>query len=348
VRVRALRQQHFRNLRNPQLTLAEGVTYVVGRNGAGKSNFIDALYLGGTGQLPRGSLSQSLCFGEGEGFVALDVEGPHGAAQLSIGFAPGRKRVAIDGRGVRSADLANVGGVVRIAPEDAELIHGSPGLRRGFLDALLSRLSLRYALMLRGYHRVVEQRNALLKSREAVATMGAWNERLCSLGAEIEGLRERLLVRLAPLAAAAYADVASGAKTFRVAYARAAGELPLPEALEQSRAEERARGVSVVGPHRDDLLLTLDGHDVRSFGSRGEARTASLALRMAEFNLLGERHGAPPLLLIDDLGAELDAGRRQVLLALAEQTPQAVVTGTDAPDDAPRVWRIEAGVIEVA
>lgn len=348
MRVRALRQHHFRNLRTPELRLAEGVTYLVGRNGAGKSNLIDALYLGGTGQLARGQLGQSLRFGESEGYVALEVEGRDGVQQLSIGFAQGRKRVAIDGRGVRSADLAGVGGVVRIAPEDAELIHGSPSLRRGFIDALLSRLSLRYALMLRGYHRVVEQRNALLKSPQAASTLSAWDERLCSLGSEVEGLRERMLARLAPLAAAAYAEVAQGAKGLGVRYQRAAGELPLAEALARSRAEERARGVSVVGPHRDDLLLTLDDHDVRSFGSRGEARTASLALRMAEFALLGERHETPPLLLIDDLGAELDAGRRQVLLALADRTPQAIVTGTDAPAGAERVWRIEAGVIEGA
>jgi len=345
VRVRALRQLHFRNLATHQLLLPDGVTCVVGRNAAGKSNLIDALYLACTAQLASGTLAQTLRFGTTEGFVGAELALSGETRMVTVGLAIGRKGVRIDDQHARAADVARLGGAVRIAPEDAALVHGPPALRRGFLDDLLSRLSLRYALVLRGYHRVVEQRNAALRDPQALATVPVWDTRLIELGEEIDGLRGRVLTRLAPLAADAYRAVASDAKVLRLALKRAADDLPLAEALPQSRAEERARGVTVVGPHRDDLLLTLDGHEVRNFGSRGEARTTALALRVAEFALLEERHQTPPLLLIDDIAAELDAERRSYLLALARRTPQALVTGTEAPLGGDRVWRIHEGEV---
>ena len=345
MRVRALRQLHFRNLTTHELLLPAGVTCVVGRNAAGKSNLIDALYLACTAQLASGTLAQTLRFGSSEGFVGVDLLLNDEERRISIGLAAGRKSVRIDDQLARSAEVARLGGAVRIAPEDAALVHGPPAQRRGFLDDLLSRLSLRYALVLRGYHRVVEQRNAALRDPQALATVPVWDAKLLELGGEIDSLRARVLTRLAPLAASTYRAVASDAKTLGLTLARAAGELELAAALAASRSEERARGVTLVGPHRDDLNLTLDGHEVRSFGSRGEARTAALALRVAEFALLEERHQTPPLLLIDDIAAELDADRRGYLLALARRSPQALVTGTEAPDGADRVWRIHEGTV---
>lgn len=346
MRVRALRQLHFRNLATPELRLPDGVTCVVGRNGAGKSNLVDALYLGCTGALPSGTVAESLRFGALEGFVGVELELGGARHEVTHALAPGRKIVRLDGRVVRPAEVARLGGAVRIAPEDAELVHGPPAARRAFLDDLLGRLSLRYALMLRGYHRVVEQRNAVLKAPAAHATLAAWDARWLELGDELDGLRRRVLTRLAPLAAQAYADVAGDGKRLTLALRRAAGDAPLVDALAATRDEERARGATLVGPHRDDLALALDDRDVRAYGSRGEARTAALALRVAEFALLEDRHGTPPLLLIDDVSAELDADRRAFLLALARRTPQALVTGTDAPAGADRVWRVEGGRIE--
>ena len=347
MRVRALRQLHFRNLVTTDLRLPDGVTCVVGRNAAGKSNLIDAVYLGCTGTLPSGTVAETLRFGEHEGFVGVELlvgDEPH---TVTLGLAPGRKAVRLDGQAARAADVARLGGAVRVAPEDADLVHGPPVGRRAFLDDLLGRLSLRYALMQRGYHRVVEQRNAVLKRPGALATLPVWDARFVELGDEIDALRRRVLTRLGPLAAQAYADVAGDGKRLALALRRSAGEAPLAEALAATRSEEAARGATVVGPHRDDLELALDGHDLRAFGSRGEARTAALALRVAEFALLEERHGTPPVLLVDDVSAELDAERRAFLMALARRTPQALVTGTDAPPGADRVWRVAAGRIEV-
>ena len=347
MRVRALRQLHFRNLVTSDLRFPDGVTCVVGRNAAGKSNLIDAVYLGCTGSLPSGTVAETLRFGEGGGYVRLDLLVGEEPRIVEIGLAAGRKTVRLDGQQVRAAEVARLGGAVKVAPEDTDLIHGPPSGRRGFLDDLLARLSLRYALMQREYHRVVEQRNAVLKRPGSLATLPVWDDRFGELGSEIDGLRRRVLTRLAPLAAQAYADVAADGKRLAIALRRAAGDAALLDALASTRAEERARGVTVVGPHRDDLVLTLDGHDLRAFGSRGEARTAALALRVAEFALLEERHGTPPVLLVDDVSAELDGDRRAYLMALARRTPQALVTGTDAPPGADRVWHVAGGRLEV-
>jgi DNA replication and repair protein RecF len=347
VRVRALRQLHFRNLVTADLHLHDGVTCVVGRNAAGKSNLVDALYLGCTGSLPSSTVTETLRFGENGGYVRVELLVGDEPRIVEIGLAAGRKTVRLDGQAVRAADVARLGGAVRVAPEDADLIHGPPAGRRAFLDDLLGRLSLRYALMQREYHRVVEQRNAVLKGSGGMATLPVWDDRFVELGGEIDALRRRVLTRLAPLAAQAYADVAGDGKRLATSLRRAAGDAPLTEALAAARPEERARGVTVVGPHRDDLELTLDGHDVRIYGSRGEARTTALALRVAEFALLEERHGTPPVLLVDDVSAELDGDRRAFLMALARRTPQALVTGTDAPPGADRVWHVADGRLEV-
>lgn len=346
--MRALKQLHFRNLATPQLEFERGVTAVVGPNAAGKSNLVDALYLACTGSMPGGTIAEALRFGADAGYVRGDLEAGGDAHVVEIGLAPGRKTVRLDGQAVRAADVARLGGAVKVAPEDADLVHGAPAGRRAFLDDLLGRLSLRFALVAREYHRVVEQRNALLKRPEAVATLPAWDGRFLELASEVEGVRARALARLAPLASDAYAAIAGDGKRLGVALRRAAGEVPLATALERARGEELARGATSVGPHRDDLDLTLDGRSVQAYGSRGEARTASLALRVAEFALLEERHGTPPVLLVDDVSAELDAGRRAFLVDLARRAPQAIVTGTDDPGGADRVWRIADGRVAVA
>jgi DNA replication and repair protein RecF len=345
VRVRALRTLHFRNLQAGELAFAPGLTFIVGSNGAGKSNLLDAIYLGATGDLPDGRAATSLRFGTEEGFVGLEIDAVGGSYAIEVGLAAQRRRLRLDGRAIRPSEVARLGGAVRIAPEDADMIHGPPALRRGYLDDLLARLSLRFASLRRSYLRVVEQRNAALREVAMHATLPAWDDRFVAIGVEIDALRGRALQRIAALAADAYAQIAADGKELGVTLRRAAGGRPLAEALAASRSEERARGVTVVGPHRDDLDLTLAGQLVRSSGSRGEARSTALALRLAEYRLMEERHGAPPVLLVDDLMAELDARRRGFVLALAERAPQALVTGTDAPPEAARVWRIAQGEV---
>ncbi len=343
--LRSLRQYGFRNLTRPELAIAPGVTAVVGPNAAGKSNLLDACYLAASGDLPGGRIRDALRWGLDEGFVAAAIERAGGTAEVHVGLAAGRKLLRLDGQTVRQLDLARVTAAVRITPEDAELVHGGPSGRRGWMDELLNRLSPRYAALAREYAKVLEQRNAALRSGADATLAAVFGDRLATLGDEIGELRGRMVRRADALARDVYHDVSGSEAPLSLSLERAQGERPLREALAASAAEERARGVTVVGPHRDDLRLALDGRSVQTFGSRGEARTAALALRVVELRMLEEKHGEAPILLLDDFSAELDADRRAYLLALAERGPQALVTGTEPPPAAARLLRIAAGEV---
>ncbi len=344
--LRSLRQFGFRNLETSELTFGEGVTAIVGANAAGKSNLLDASYLASSGDLPTGRLGDALRWGQPEGFVAAQVERRGGdRIQLHVGLAPGKKVIRLDEQPARVYDVARVSAAVRITPEDADMIHGGPSLRRGWLDDVLRRLSRRYGALLREYAKVLEQRNAGLRADVAASYLDVFSDRLAVLGDEIEDLRARSLVRIHEVARLVYHEVGGGKKELSVALEPSQGERPLRDALITSAAEERARGVTVVGPHRDDLAVQLDGRSVQTFGSRGEARTAAMALRVAELRLLEELHGEPPILLLDDFSAELDADRRNYLLSLSQRLPQALVSGTEPPPHATRILKIASGVV---
>lgn len=343
VLLEALSQLNYRNLLTARLELSSGVTAIVGGNAAGKSNLLEAAYLATTGELPGGRIAPVVRLGQSEGYVSARLSHQGGTSTIEVGLTPGKKVLRLDGQPVRTLELAKVSAAVLITPEDTALVHGAPSQRRHYLDSLLSRLSLRYAYLHRDYLRVLEQRNHLLKQPYVEAELGIWSEKLSDLGDEINALRQRAARRLAELAGAVYGEIAADGKQLstRLSY----DGQPLAAALTASREEERARGITVVGPHRDDLVLTLDGHLLPSYGSRGEARTTALALRVAEHRLLGSKHGEAPLLLIDDFTAELDHHRRDYLLALAAATPQALVAGTEPPPRAAHRLTIAGGVI---
>ena len=345
--LRSLSQISFRNLQTPRLEFKEGITAIVGQNASGKSNLLSALYLGCTGELPHGQIAQAVRIGESEGFVGIKIERQDGISSIEIGLAPGKKLVRMDGQTVRSIEVTKVASAVLITPEDADLIHGSPSNRRGFLDSLLSKLSLRYALMLREYLRVVEQRNALLKLSYEDPTLEVWTEKFLELGQELLNLRLRAIKRIRDIAQSTYKDISSDSKGLGLSLA-SENSPSLKDMLQQSRAEEKARGITVIGPHRDDLILTLNQNSIQAYGSRGEARTASLALRVAEYQLLQEKHGEAPVLLIDDFTAELDANRRAYLLELAANTPQAIVTGTETPPKHQWLFHVSNGSFQAS
>jgi len=323
----ALSTLNYRNLSDTRWGFPAGVTGVWGANGAGKTNLLEAAYLALTGltEVPR--LEQLVRAGEKEAYVRADLQQGGSLSVLETGIGRGRRSTKLDGVRVRGSDLPR-GSAVWIRPEDSELVFGPPALRRGFLDALLSRLSPRHAQVLGRYERALAQRNAALRSGEDWA-MSVWDETLVTLGNEIMGLRRRAASRLAELSRENNASLGSD-KVLRLELQESTTPETFRHDLSRRRAEELSRGSTVVGPHRDDLALHLGTFAAGDYASRGEARTIALALRKAELDLLQERYGEPPILLIDDFSAELDPRRRAFLLDLAALVPQAIVTGTEA------------------
>jgi DNA replication and repair protein RecF len=346
VHVASFRQWSYKNLQVATLEYGEGgVSAFVGPNAAGKTNLLDAHYLAVTGTLTGGRLRDVIHWEQNEAFVASACHTQDGRHDLRVALSPSRKTLSLDGQTAKPADVHAAMTAVRMSPEDADMVHGSPSGRRAWLDDVLTRVSPRYGAILREYERVLEQRNAGLKRSIDGTLLGVLSDRLATLGGELEEVRARAVDRMSQLASEAYAAVSGGGKALRIELRLTRGDTPLPRALNDHWHDERRRGATLFGPHRDDVAILLDERSVQTFGSRGEARTASLALRSAELTLLRDKHGGWPVILLDDFSAELDSERRAFLMALIAEADQAIVTGTEAPPGVTDVREVQGGEV---
>jgi DNA replication and repair protein RecF len=354
VELRHLRLEHTRNYIELDVPFASGTYVFSGANAQGKTNLLEAVYLAATGHSPRTSHEGDLLmWGEDVARVVAEfvspVRGPV-TIEVALGRKPGSddgrggvvKRLKVNGVPRQMTALAGLVPVVLFLIEDLEIIRGEPACRRAFLDTELSAISRTYAWAFRQYTRVLEQRNRLLKEirdgRADREQLAPWSAQLAGFGARLLEVRLRFIADLSHETQTAYAGLTASTQGLTLAYRHDGGELPshrealgcyLTEALATVEGEEIRRGTSLVGPHRDDLHLCVDGKDVRQFGSQGEQRTAALALRVAECTLLERLLGEPPVLLLDDILSELDRTRRHALLAFLTPMTQVILTTTD-------------------
>jgi DNA replication and repair protein RecF len=300
------------------------------------------------------------------------VEGSSDGADLEVALVrPGsvaaaggsRKRIRVNGVARRASALGERLRVVLFAPEDMLLVVGSPTLRRTAIDRLASQLWPAYADALGTYGRALQQRNGLLRLiREEAASrdeLRYWDEPFLAAGAELVAGRHRLLGELAGPLAAAHAEIApeeGGFAALGLRYVTNAEAGPdesardaLSRRLRETAEKEVWNGTTLIGPHRDDVAFELAGRDLVGFASRGQQRTAILALKLAELDLLSARDGRPPLLLLDDVFSELDPARRSHLVRRIAELPQAFVTTTALEDLDPALlaiadtWEVRSG-----
>lgn len=292
-------------------------------------------------------------------------DGDGGPAELDVtlvrdGPSGGRKRIRVNGVPRRSGALAGILRTVVFAPEEMLLVVGPPSLRRTALDALAAQRFPAYAADLSVYGRALTQRNHLLRAiREEQASreqLPFWDAKLLEAGAALLDARHALLAELAAPLAAAHAEIAPDEGALRLSYVTNApaepGEAPaaaLARRLRETAEKEAWNGTTLVGPHRDDFAFALDGRELSSFASRGQQRTAILAMKLAELDLLAALDGRPPLLLLDDVFSELDPARRAHLVRRIATLPQAFVTTTTLDDLDPALraagtaWRVDGG-----
>jgi DNA replication and repair protein RecF len=357
VRVTHLSITDFRSYESAEVDLDPGVTAFVGPNGHGKTNLVEAVgYVAALGSHRVATDAPLVRLGAQRAVVRALVSRAGRDSLVEIEIVPGgANRARLNRAPVpRAREVLGALRTVLFAPEDLALVKGDPDGRRRFLDELL------FAGVRSDYERVLRQRNALLKSAGAavragrgdVRTLDVWDSHLATAGAELLAGRLRLVQLLAPDVAKAYANVSSGQEEASIAYRSSLGDdvsadeppgrdllaARLLDALAKVRSQELERGVSLVGPHRDDLQINLGPFPAKGFASHGESWSLALALRLASYELLradgGPDGDGEPVLVLDDVFAELDAGRRDRLAALVAGAEQVLVTAA-VPQDVP-------------
>jgi DNA replication and repair protein RecF len=336
--VRRLRVRDFRTYASADVALGAGLTVVHGRNGAGKTNLLEALYFGCTGRSCRTNDERRVVrFDASAARVEVDVEGRDGAHELSVGFQPGEaKRIRVDGMAVEGLGEHPSRPLVSVfLPDRLELVKGPPSLRRAHLDQVVAALWPSRAATRRAYSQALAQRNALLarvrSARAGRDSLATWDLELARHGIALRDDRARAIAAVEDGVAAIARELGlTGAVSLRYRpRSRAAEPAGLAAELAERVESDLERGFTTHGPHRDDLALVRDGRDLRLYGSQGEQRLGLLALLLAERDVLEAERGAPPLMLLDDVMSELDADRRGRLVERLLAGGQAVITTTD-------------------
>jgi DNA replication and repair protein RecF len=365
MRLTTLHLSNVRNYAQLELEPSEGLNVFIGRNAQGKSNLLEAISLLGTGKSFRTSRERDLIR---DGFELATIGGE---AQVRAGIvrlgctitasARGtRKLYAINGRPVRYAKFLGSVRVVTFVPADLQLVSGPPAGRRAFLNVALAQEQKTYYHELARYQKALAQKSALLRSEGEIdpQLLAIYNETLVEAGTAIMLSRIQFTALLASAAERVHAKW-TGAERLAVRYqASVPVEVPSADAiagafsasLHAQAAQERARQMSLVGPHRDDVELLLDGRSLAAYGSQGQQRTAVLALKVAEYSVMQERSGEAPLLLLDDVLSELDPDRARAFVQGVGEFQQAFITATHVPDGLPpaRLYTIENAVVRAA
>ncbi|HEY5837363.1 DNA replication/repair protein RecF [Streptomyces sp.] len=381
--VRHLSLADFRSYARAEVPLDPGVTAFLGPNGQGKTNLVEAVgYLATLGSHRVASDAPLVRIGADRAVIRAQVVSGGRQQLVELEINPGkanRARINRSSSG-RPRDLLGIVRTVLFAPEDLALVKGDPSERRRFLDELITARAPRLAGVRSDYERVLKQRNTLLKTAALarrhggkgadLSTLDVWDQHLARTGAELLAQRLDLVAALQPLAAKAYEQLAPGGGSVALEYRGSVGEERnetagwartvgaagreelfgrLLEALGEARRQEIERGVTLVGPHRDDLVLKLGEMPAKGYASHGESWSYALALRLASYELLCA-DGGEPVLVLDDVFAELDTRRRERLAELVAPGEQVLVTAA-VDDDVPGVltgarFSVENGTVE--
>ena len=340
---------NYRNYKNQELNLNRGINVLIGANGQGKTNLLEAIYYLSMGGNFRGNKDVELICWEQPYFRLLgQMKKDDSARCYDLEIYVDReknKQLKINGVKYKSmAELHNYLRVVLFSPDDLKIIKGSPAERRRYLDVVMCQMDKGYHRLMRDYERVVQQRNNLLKElqyrQQNRNQLEVWNSYLIEYGSQIIYRRIQFLKLLVPAARRVQQALTQQMERFTVTYhcsMGAIGDFTLEQIkdlfrriLEQKQGEEILRGTTLWGPHRDDLIFYLNGMDLRRYGSQGQQRTGILALKMAELQTFYRCYGEYPLLLLDDVMSELDDSRRHFLLEMVKKNEiQTIITGAN-------------------
>ena len=362
--LRQLTLQHFRNYSSLDIIFEPGLIVLQGDNAQGTTNLLEAVYMLATTKSARARSDADLVSWldrdplGGQAFARIVGRIDRGANRQVLEIlireggtdGPARKRFKLNGAERRAGEMLGKVNAVFFSPADVDLVAGGPSMRRRFLDIMLCQVNPSYVRSLNRYNRAILQRNALLRQvrdrLQPAGTLQFWDDQVSELGAQILSWRAAATAELARAAAERQPRLTGGRENLVVRYKPglldvqaddlAGGDdslaalVQLKHGIERVKAREIAAGVSLVGPHRDDLALAVNDVDVIAFGSRGQQRTTALALKLAELEYIREHTGDFPLLLLDDAASELDERRREAILQVASEAKQTFVTSAVA------------------
>lgn len=352
--LKTLHLKCFRNYLDQKVEFAAQKTILVGDNAQGKSNILEAVELLATLKSHRTIRDRDLILDEEPAAqISATLERHHSNSELAILLRGiGRRTLSVNHETVRRhVDFLGMINAVQFSCLDLELVRGSPDVRRHWLDTLLIQLEPIYSHILSQYQHILKQRNALLKnirkqqeenptinhSTQQLDQLQLWDHQLAEVGSRITRRRARVIQRLTPIAQSWHEKISGKMENLEIQYLpNVIWQIDSPQEvqqaffkkIEQRRMAEQQLGTSVVGPHRDDLALTINRTPAKSYGSQGQQRTLVLALKLAELSLLEEIIGEPPLLLLDDVLAELDLHRQNQLLETIQDRFQTLITTT--------------------
>jgi DNA replication and repair protein RecF len=352
-----LRLRDFRNYARLDADFAPGFHLLLGDNAQGKTNILEAIYLLSTLRSFRGVGGAQMVRHAQKGYfigASVTAQARH---DIKMYWSPAERKLSLDSQLVRK--LTDYLGTVRavvFCTEDLQLVKGASRLRRRFMDLLLTQTHPVYLPLLQRYAAALRSRNALLKHHAPdEAALEGFTRQLVDAGRQLMQFRRELLPQIAPLASAAYGRVARNAEALTLEYQPCVRQ-DFSLELARNRAREKIFRSTIIGPHRDELLLTLDGKSAAKFASEGQKRSITIALKMTQAEFLSSVHGAPPILLIDDIMGELDAKRRAAFLPLLSQAQagRSQVFMTCTEENWPRElgrdlrrWEVSSGAIRL-
>lgn len=321
--VESIGLRDFRNYVREEIDFSSDINLIVGGNAEGKTNLLEAVYFCCIGKSQRAKDKDLISFDKQTGKLLLKGKNNFGRVEIGIRLSKKEnKAILLNGVSVRrTAELLGNIAVVYFSPDELKLIKDAPQSRRRFLDTDISQIYRQYYDALMRYNKILLQRNNLLKKRSLDAvrdTIEVWDRQLAKFACVIIRYREEFLEKLAPYAADVHAELSSGRETLVVSYVctSARREEEFSAQLAERIERDFELGFTSIGPHRDDLRISVNGTDVRSYGSQGQQRSAALSLKLAELQLFRELVGEYPLLILDDVLSELDLDRQKNLLRL--------------------------------
>lgn len=360
MRILRAKLENFRGYEHCEFEPCAGVNVLMGNNGQGKTNLLEALYLSCTGRSHRTRQDREMIRWNTEiASVKVQAEKRDGSHEVEIIMpSTGKRHIKIAGREAsRSGELmGHVTGVL-FSPEDLRVVKDGPAERRRMIDMTLAQIRPAYYYALQRYNRALKQRNEALKAASfnpsVLATLDMWDEQLAMAGCELMQHRRAYITELSAACSETYSEIAGAAETLSIGYIPSAmrGDDPgsIMEDLQIARDNDVRRMTTTVGPHRDEIELTINGHDIRNFGSQGQQRTAALSLRLSEMSVMRTILGEWPILMLDDVMSELDPTRRRQLIRRLKDV-QTIVTCTDPEDlsgaSVGSMWRVDHASLE--